>query len=277
MDSRDVAPSLPQSNPDADAVPDLLRRAVSGVLRNAQNGELPLFAWTLGMPQPELLALLARLFPEVDPVESMPDAQYQKLLRMCPPDFAAMLTLLLANRNPEQPERLTRWLAHAIAAACYGERELWEDLDLGGRDDLGQLLQQYFPPLHAGAFSIGLQTRPDQAAQAVQVARQVLQAFVRQGPTEAQLKAAKDNLIGGFALRMDSNASLLAQVSNIAWNGLPDDYLDTWTRQVEQVSASDVKAAFARVLQPERMVTVIVGPKTKAADTADAARAAPAH
>ena len=145
MDSRDVAPSLPQSNPDADAVPDLLRRAVSGVLRNAQNGDLPLFAWTLGMPQPELLALLARLFPEVDPVESMPDAQYQKLLRMCPPDFAAMLTLLLANRNPVQPERLTRWLAHAIAAACYGERELWEDLDLGGRDDLGQLLQQYFP------------------------------------------------------------------------------------------------------------------------------------
>ena len=61
MDSRDVAPSLPQSNPDADAVPDLLRRAVSGVLRNAQNGDLPLFAWTLGMPQPELLALQQRL------------------------------------------------------------------------------------------------------------------------------------------------------------------------------------------------------------------------
>ncbi len=34
-----------------------------------------------GFIQPELLALLARLFPEVDPVESMPDAQYQKLLR----------------------------------------------------------------------------------------------------------------------------------------------------------------------------------------------------
>ncbi len=43
MDSRDVAPSLTQSNPDANAVPDLLRRAVSGVLRNAQNGDLPLF------------------------------------------------------------------------------------------------------------------------------------------------------------------------------------------------------------------------------------------
>ena len=72
MDSRDVAPSLPQSNPDADAVPDLLRRAVSGVLRNAQNGELPLFAWTLGMPQPELLALLARLFLKSIPSNPCP-------------------------------------------------------------------------------------------------------------------------------------------------------------------------------------------------------------
>lgn len=79
----------------------------------------------------------------------MPDAQYQQLLRMCPPDFAAMLALLLANRNPAQPECPSRWLAHAIAAACYGERELWEDLELGSREDLGLLLKQYFPPLHA--------------------------------------------------------------------------------------------------------------------------------
>ena len=33
-------------------------RAIGGVLRNAQNGELPLYAWTLGLPQDELLAML---------------------------------------------------------------------------------------------------------------------------------------------------------------------------------------------------------------------------
>ncbi len=117
----------------------------------------------------------------------------------------------------------------------------------------------FSPGLHAGAFFVGLQTRPDQAAQAVQVAQQVLQDFVQKGPTAEELKAAKDNLIGGFALRMVSNASLLAQVSNIAWNDLPADYLETWPQKVEQVSAEDVQAAFARVLQPQRMVTVVVG------------------
>ena len=118
----------------------------------------------------------------------------------------------------------------------------------------------YFNPgLHAGAFTIGLQTRPDQAAQAVQVARDVLRRFVADGPTAAELQAAKDNLIGGFALRLDNNRKLLDNVANIATNGLPLDYLDTWTQQVAHVTVADIKAAFKRKLQPDTMVTVVVG------------------
>ena len=80
-------------------------------------------------------------------------------------------------------------------------------------------------------------TRPDQATQAVQVSREV---------------------VSRFALRIDSNRKLLDNVSNIAWNNLSLDYLDTWTKQVEKVTVADVKAAFARKLQPEKMVTVVV-------------------
>ncbi|MBE2263576.1 MAG: insulinase family protein [Burkholderiaceae bacterium] len=125
---------------------------------------------------------------------------------------------------------------------------------------LSYSVYSYFAPgLHAGAFTIGLQTRPDQAAQAVQVSREVLADFVANGPTEAELSAAKANLIGGFALRIDSNRKLLDNVANIAWNQLPPDYLDSWTQQIDKVTVADIKAAFARKLQPERMVTVVVG------------------
>ena len=117
----------------------------------------------------------------------------------------------------------------------------------------------FAPGLHAGAFMVGLQTRPDQAAQAVAVAKEVVQSFVREGPSEAELQAAKSNLVGGFALRIDSNRKLLANVANIAWNGLPLDYLSGWTQQIERVSTTDVQRAMARVLQPDRMVTVVVG------------------
>lgn len=127
---------------------------------------------------------------------------------------------------------------------------------------LSYSVYSYFAPgLHAGAFTLGLQTRPDQAAQAVQVSREVVSRFVAEGPSEAELKAAKDNLIGGFALRIDSNRKLLDNIAAIAWNNLPLDYLDTWTQQVERVTVADIKVAFARKLQPEKMVTVVVGGK----------------
>ncbi|MEJ6020765.1 M16 family metallopeptidase [Ramlibacter sp. PS4R-6] len=117
----------------------------------------------------------------------------------------------------------------------------------------------FSPGLHAGAFTVSLQTRPDQAQQALQVARDVVARFVADGPTADELKAAKGFLVGGFPLLIDSNRKLLDNVSNIAWNDLPLDYLDTWTAKVEAVTAAQVKAAFARKLQPDRMVTVIVG------------------
>ena len=125
---------------------------------------------------------------------------------------------------------------------------------------LSYSVYSYFSPgLHNGAFTVGLQTRPDQADKAVQVSRDVVANFVTHGPTQAELKAAKDNLIGGFALRIDSNRKLLDNVANIAWNNLPLDYLDTWTQQVEVVTAADIKAAFVRKLQPGKMVTVVLG------------------
>lgn len=146
----------------------------------------------------------------------------------------------------------------------------------------------FSPGLNAGSFTVGLQTRPDQAAQAVQVSQDVIKRFVEQGPTEAELRAAKDNLIGGFALRIDSNRKLLANVMNIATNGLPLDYLEHWTDRVAALSVADIRAAMQRKLQPDRMVTVVVGggagaaggdgdtPAPAGAAAAPAAPAAPA-
>ncbi len=127
---------------------------------------------------------------------------------------------------------------------------------------LSYSVYSYFAPgLHAGPFAVGLQTRPDQADQALQVAREVVRTFVAEGPTEAELKAAKDNLIGSFPLRLDSNRKLLDNLANMAWHELPLDYLDTWTQAVERVTVQDIRAAFQRKLQPDRMVTVTVGAK----------------
>ncbi|WP_057093347.1 insulinase family protein [Comamonas thiooxydans] len=119
----------------------------------------------------------------------------------------------------------------------------------------------FSPGLDRGAFIIGLQTRPDQAAEALKVSQDVLRKFIAEGPSDKELKAAKANLIGGFALRIDSNRKLLGNVANIAWNGLPLDYLEHWTDRVQALTTKDVKEAMQRMVQPERMVTITLGAK----------------
>ena len=151
--SRTAPSSLAPGQDLPDDVAYLLQRAVSGVLRAAQNGDLPLFAWTLGLPQEELLEVLARLFPEVEPVEPLRDVQYQQLLALKPRDFQSMLRLLEQSRNPQLPEQKIRWLAHAMTAACYGEHELLARHGTGRHDrsrpsDAGVLPSPVRAPAH---------------------------------------------------------------------------------------------------------------------------------
>ncbi len=118
----------------------------------------------------------------------------------------------------------------------------------------------YFAPMRAaGPFILGLQTQNEKADEALQVLRDTLITFVVNGPSEKELKAAKQNLTGGFALRLDSNSKLLDHLAVIGFYGLPLDYLDTYTKHVEQVTLAQIKDAFQRRIKPERMVTIIVG------------------
>ncbi|WP_153111740.1 M16 family metallopeptidase [Propionivibrio limicola] len=122
-------------------------------------------------------------------------------------------------------------------------------------------VHSYFQPLEQpGPFEIGLQTRKEQADDALRVTRDVLAAFLAEGPSADELQAAKQNLIGSFPLRLDSNRKLLDNVATVGFYGLPLDYLERYAENVEKVSAADIRAAFARRVRPESMVTVIVGP-----------------
>ncbi|RCX33285.1 M16 family metallopeptidase [Thioalbus denitrificans] len=130
------------------------------------------------------------------------------------------------------------------------------------RDERGLSYSVYsaFVPMRArGPFLLGLQTRNDQAGEALTVLNAVLDKFVAGGPTAAELEAAKRNITGGFPLRIDSNANIVEYLALIGFYRLPLDYLDTFNDRVEAVTAAQVRAAFARRVHPDRLVTVTVG------------------
>jgi len=118
----------------------------------------------------------------------------------------------------------------------------------------------YFQPgRDTGTFEAGLQTRNDQADQALKVLQETVARFIEDGPSEAELAAAKANLINGYPLRLDSNRKLLDNLSAITWNQLPLNTLDIWTQHVAAVRKDDVRNAFKRHLDMRRMISVLVG------------------
>ena len=118
----------------------------------------------------------------------------------------------------------------------------------------------YFIPMaELGPFQIGLQTKKDQAGEALKVVNATVAKFIQSGVTEKELKAAKDNIIGGFPMRIDSNGKILDYLSVIGFYKLPMTYLDDFNKQVALVTTKQIKEAFARRVKPENFVSVTVG------------------
>ena len=144
---------------------------------------------------------------------------------------------------------------------------------LGGGGFVSRLMQEirqnrglaysvysYFAPLRQeGPFEIGMQTRKEQADEALKLTRKILADFVAGGPTQKELLAAKQNIIGGFPLRLDSNRKIMSQLALIGFYNLPLTYLDDYVKAVDKVTAVQIKEAFQRRIKPEGMVTVVVG------------------
>lgn len=125
---------------------------------------------------------------------------------------------------------------------------------------LAYSVYSYFMPLQQhGPFQIGLQTKKEQADEALEVVRAVLREFIERGPAEKELAQARQNLVGGFPLRIDSNRKILDYLALIGFYRLPLSYLDDFVKNVERVTVADIKRAFAQRIQPERMVIVVVG------------------
>ena len=118
----------------------------------------------------------------------------------------------------------------------------------------------YFLPMRVqGPYQMGLQSKNASAREATEIAIKTLREFVDKGPTEKELDAAKKNIIGGYVLRLDSNAKLIGEVAAIGFLGRPLDWLNRYTAQVEAVKREDIQRAFKARIDPDRLKTIMVG------------------
>jgi zinc protease len=208
------------------------------------------------------------------------EAIAQRLTEALPPGGADLVPPAV-----KKPQRETIKVAHPAAqshvhiglpAISRGDPDYFPLLvgnyTLGGGGFVSRLMKEvrekrgyaysvysYFAPRKLeGPFEIGLQTKREQVGDALKVVDEVLTDYIARGPTPKELAAAKKNMVDGLALRMDSNAKLLGYLSAIGFYGLPLTYLDDFPAKVNAVTVEQVKAAFARHVKAENLVTVVV-------------------
>jgi zinc protease len=194
-----------------------------------------------------------------DVAKRLPDpaATQAKLVRVEHPASQAHLLVGMPSVARDDPEQI----ALQVGNYTLGGGGFVSLLTKAVREDRGYAysVYSYFQPqLVPGPFTIGMETKRAQADDALKVVNQVVGDFLQRGPTTVQLKAAQDNIAGGFALRIDSNSKLVANLGVMAFYGLPTDWLEQYPARVRALTPTAVREAFRKHVTPEQLVTVRV-------------------
>lgn len=114
-----------------------------------------------------------------------------------------------------------------------------------------------------GAFQFVMQTKNDSAREAMRIAREEIERIRHEPVSEQELNDAKDYLTGSFPLRLDTNRKVANFLAQMEFFQLGLDYPDRYGDFIRKVTREDVLRAAKRYLQPEKLITVVVGNQNK--------------
>jgi zinc protease len=113
---------------------------------------------------------------------------------------------------------------------------------------------------HVSALTISTATRPEKAQESLKIIREQVAAMANDGPTEAELAAAKSYLKGSYAVNnLDSSVSIADTLVGLQEAGLDRDYIDKRAELIDAVTLDQVKAIAKKLLEAEPAI-LIFGP-----------------
>ncbi|HEX5826046.1 MAG TPA: insulinase family protein [Candidatus Limnocylindrales bacterium] len=93
--------------------------------------------------------------------------------------------------------------------------------------------------------------------------------------TDAELRAARDYLVGVFPLRFETPGPVAGSLAGLFVHGLPDDELARYRGAIEAVTAEDVLRVAQAHVHPDRAAIVLVGDHDTFAEALEAERLGP--
>lgn len=126
---------------------------------------------------------------------------------------------------------------------------------------------QLAPSLHAALIYVGASTKNQNAGEALDLIRSEWRRMADGGVTEEELESAKAYLTGSLALRLTSTTAIAQTLLQLRFDGLPPDYLERREGYFAAVTRADVARVAKRLLDPARLLTVLVGRPDKVSPT----------
>ena len=84
-----------------------------------------------------------------------------------------------------------------------------------------------------------------------------------QPPTADELARVKDQRTLTLPGRWETNGAVMADIVQLVRFGLPDDYWETYAAAVRELTLAEIRAEADRVLQPDRLIWVVVGDRER--------------
>jgi zinc protease len=116
---------------------------------------------------------------------------------------------------------------------------------------------------YSSGLVIATATRADRIQEALEIIRAEVKRMAEEGPTAAELEAAKKYIVGAYAINnLDSSGSIANTLVELQLDHLGIDYIDRRAGVINAVSVEETKAAAKRLLTAEPAI-LILGPAAK--------------
>ena len=97
------------------------------------------------------------------------------------------------------------------------------------------------------------------AGQALDIMRQEWARMAKDGLTDQEMADAKTYLTGSFPLQLGSTQAIARILLQVKRDNLGIDYLNQRDRYINAVTQADIKRVAQRLLDPAKLLTVLVG------------------
>jgi zinc protease len=130
---------------------------------------------------------------------------------------------------------------------------------------------------HSGLVLAGGSTRNENAGEVVGIIKTEFGKVDHDGITKSEMEDAKTYITGSFPLSLTSTDRLSALLMQLRVQNLGIDYLDRRDALINGVTLEDAKRVAARLLDPAKLTTILVGePQGIGKSAPSPAEAAPA-